>query len=196
VRRLPRSGDCAEFSHETNPPSASNLASHLYKCQGIPPEHTLDTAKARSRPSTELLTPAQVSLGAMFKLCAPVPKPPTALTPSTFRSTLIQGVIRDNYPLTFGEGAGMKQVFSLLNSVVELPSHQTLRRDLDQLSDVLIARVQQLLMVFFCLTLLGYFDSNFLLLGSNISVCCFKRRLDQQELFVLTRRRCYHVHRC
>lgn len=134
---------------EPKPPSASNLATHLRECGAIPPELTFDPAKGpghlASPPKT--LTPAQASLAAVVKDQNPIPKPPTALTPSRFRSTLIQGVVFDNYPLTFGEGAGMRQVFHLLNPTVELPSHQTMRHDLDQLFNVLFSRVQHVFMV-------------------------------------------------
>lgn len=151
MRRLPRSDGCQEFLLEPKPVSASNLATHLRECQGILREQTLGPTRARSNRPFEVLTPSQASLAAIFKSRNTIPKPtPTAITPSRFRSSLIQGVVRDNYPLTFGEGAGMQQVFYLLNPTVELPSHQTLRHDLDQLYDVLFSRVQHVLMVCSC----------------------------------------------
>jgi hypothetical protein len=135
--------------HEPSPPSASNLVSHLRKCQKMPPELKIDALKARScQPAVDALTPAQESIGLMFRSSAQAPKvPPTVLSPSLFRSTLIQGVIRDNYPLTFGEGLGMRQVFTFLNSSLKLPSHQAMRHDLYKLYDILFQRVQRLLKV-------------------------------------------------
>ncbi|CCO37231.1 hypothetical protein BN14_11386 [Rhizoctonia solani AG-1 IB] len=70
---------------------------------------------------------------------------PAIVTPSVFRSTLIQGVVRDNYPLTFGEGEGMRQVFGLVSPELRLPVHSTMRKDLAKLHKVLSKRVQQVL---------------------------------------------------
>ncbi|EUC62498.1 hypothetical protein RSOL_422410, partial [Rhizoctonia solani AG-3 Rhs1AP] len=124
--------------------SATNLAGHLKACKKLPAQYQFKGLQSHSNRHTEVFTPAQESLGKMFKSTQPTPGP-VGVTPSIFRSTLIQGVVRDNYPLTFGEGKGMKQVFALVSPEVSLPVHSTMRKDLGRLHKVLSMRVQQIL---------------------------------------------------
>lgn len=93
-------------------------------------------------------SPTNQGLGSIFASLTPIPRPPpTRLSQTVFRATLIQGVVRDSFPLTFGEGEGMKQVFSLVNPLAKLPSHQTMRRDLDKLYGILSDRVTHVMKV-------------------------------------------------
>ncbi|KAG9127250.1 hypothetical protein FRC07_015156 [Ceratobasidium sp. 392] len=70
---------------------------------------------------------------------------PIILRKTRFRSKLIQGVVHDNYPLTFGEGPGMIEVFRLANPEIKPPSHQTMRRDLRELYLVLSKRAPRVI---------------------------------------------------
>ncbi len=119
----------------------------------MPVHEKWDAVEARMNDNKPPTAPdRQSTLSAMFA-------PPTdtthaqaqskqiALRTSTFRSRLIQGVIRDNYPLTFGEGPGMISVFDLVNPHITLPSHQTMRRDLDDLFDILSKRLRKVMKV-------------------------------------------------
>ncbi|CUA72929.1 Zinc finger BED domain-containing protein 4 [Homo sapiens] [Rhizoctonia solani] len=124
--------------------SASNLAGHLKLCKNLPAQYKLEAFRSHTNRRTETLTPAQESLGKMFQSNKPRMTPAT-ITPSVFRSTLIQGIVRDNYPLTFGEGEGMRQVFGLVSPELSLPVHSTMRKDLAKLYKVLSARVRQVL---------------------------------------------------
>ncbi|KAB5590011.1 AC9 transposase [Ceratobasidium theobromae] len=54
---------------------------------------------------------------------------------------LIQGVVLDGLPLTFGEDEGMKQLFKSLDPQLTLPSQKTMRRDLNKLYSALSERV-------------------------------------------------------
>ncbi|KAF8749957.1 protein dimerization [Rhizoctonia solani] len=107
--------------------SATNLAGHLKSCEKLPNTVQIDA-----------------SLGEMFKSANPRPGP-IVITPLAFRSVLIQGVVRDNYPLTFGEGRGMQQVFAMVSPNLDLPVHSTMRKDLNKLYKVLSRRVRQVL---------------------------------------------------
>lgn len=143
-RRVHRTPGCTILAHEPKSIPASNLASHLRKCPKIPQAENWEATQARNQQKnapTTFVTPMH-SLGAHFASQDPNPAPPPTILSSTlFRSTLIQGITRDSFSLTFGEGEGMKQVFLLVNSLVKLPSHQTLRRDLDKLYAILLGRV-------------------------------------------------------
>lgn len=145
------------FDQGPKPPGTSSLLNHLnFTCREIPPGQKWEAAVARSTTQAPKLNPSQQSLGAMFQTSTPVPKPPpTAISKSIFCSALIQGVIQDNFPLTFGEGEGMKLVFLLVNPTLSLPSHQTMRLDLDKLYVILLIRVKTLMMV--CLSKLHLF---------------------------------------
>jgi hypothetical protein len=126
--------------------SATNLAGHLKSCKNLPTQYKLEALQNHPNQHTPTLTPAQESLGKMFQSNKPTAGP-AIVTPSVFRSTLIQGVVRDNYPLTFGEGEGMRQVFGLVSPELRLPVHSTMRKDLAKLHKVLSKRVQQVLNV-------------------------------------------------
>ncbi|EUC60715.1 Zf(Bed)-4 protein, putative [Rhizoctonia solani AG-3 Rhs1AP] len=148
IRRFRRTDGCSEFSNERQHISATNLVAHLNKCTRLPVEQKLKAVKARlNHPSEpETLTPAQASVASVFRSSPrALVQQPVAISNSLFRSTLIQGVVRDNYPLTFGEGRGMQQVFALTSPHFKLPSHQTMRTDLDKLYDILKGRVLHLL---------------------------------------------------
>ncbi|QRV87055.1 Zinc finger, BED-type predicted [Ceratobasidium sp. AG-Ba] len=120
IRTFSRPEGSYEFSLENASISASNLSTHLHECPNAPDTIKKSTLSTRSRKRSNITA----------TLAGPSP-----LSKSKFRSVLIQGVVQDNYPLTFGEGAGMRQVFALLG--IELPSHQTLREDLRSLHVVL-----------------------------------------------------------
>ncbi|CUA67966.1 Putative AC9 transposase [Zea mays] [Rhizoctonia solani] len=146
IRRVPRTPGLTIFGHERKVPS-SNLSSHLHKCPNLPSSQTLEAFLIRRNHHREpVIQPhkeAEQSLGAMFTPDHPIPPPPPdVLTATVFRSTLIQGVVYDSYPLTFGEGQGMRQVFRLTNPLVTLPSHQTMARDLGKLYFILSHRFQ------------------------------------------------------
>lgn len=147
VRRVARTRDCKFIQHEPITITSTNLASHLRSCKKIPEAYGWKATLARIAGEKEAIPPAQntpaaQSLGAIFASETPIPQPPTTILPPTlFRSTLIQGVVRDTFPLTFGEGEGMKQVFLLVNPLVKLPSHQTMQRDLYALFEILSHRV-------------------------------------------------------
>ncbi|CAE6470767.1 unnamed protein product [Rhizoctonia solani] len=146
IRRFPRTENCSEFSNEPRKISATNLAAHLNKCTRLPADRKLKSVKARlNQPSSsEVLTAAESSVASVFRSSAPAPAP-LAISNTLFRSTLIQSVIRDNHPLTFGEGLGMQQVFALVSPDIKLPSYQTMRADLDKLYEVLKGRISYLL---------------------------------------------------
>ncbi|KAG8678372.1 hypothetical protein FRC08_017830 [Ceratobasidium sp. 394] len=118
-RRVPRTPGCDIVKHEPKPIVSTNLASHLRKqCKKIPQAEGWEATQARNQQTNTLLAPrtAEQSLGAIFASETPyLPPPPTILSPTIFRSYLIQGVVRDTFPLTFGEGEGMVQVFKLVN---------------------------------------------------------------------------------
>ncbi|QRV97935.1 Zinc finger, BED-type predicted [Ceratobasidium sp. AG-Ba] len=147
IRTVNRSEGCEDFVLEQGCFSASNLAYHLRDCANAPDEVKKDPLSKRPCKATEVLTSAQESISEMFRpvtASTPANSGPSSLSKSRFRSALIQGVVRDNYPLTFGEGAGMRQVFRLLG--IELPSHQTLREDLHKLYRIIYdTRVTRLL---------------------------------------------------
>ncbi|CCO32612.1 hypothetical protein BN14_06675 [Rhizoctonia solani AG-1 IB] len=124
VHHFPRT--CDNVSMEKI--SATNLAGHLNTCKKLPAQYKTPVAKAQLSQYFDILTSAQQSLGEIFRSNKPISRP-VALTPSVFRSTLIQGVVRDNHTLTFGEGK----------------VHSTMRKDLSKLYEVLSARVQQVL---------------------------------------------------
>ncbi|KAG9080198.1 hypothetical protein FS749_008088 [Ceratobasidium sp. UAMH 11750] len=149
IRRVPRTPGCETIEHEPRPVPASNLASHLRnQCKKIPQAESWEAATARNQQFDASTTPddALHSLGARFASETPIPPPPpTALSNRVFWSTLIQGVVRDNFAMTFGEGEGMKQVFRLVNPLVVLPSHQTMHRYLDGLYGVLSNRLAQVM---------------------------------------------------
>ncbi|CEL59196.1 similar to zinc finger protein [Rhizoctonia solani AG-1 IB] len=140
VHHFPRT--CDNVSMEKI--SATNLAGHLNTCKKLPAQYKTPVAKAQLSQYFDILTSAQQSLGEIFRSNKPISRP-VALTPSVFRSTLIQGVVRDNHTLTFGEGKGMRQVFTLVAPELRLPVHSTMRKDLSKLYEVLSARVQQVL---------------------------------------------------
>ncbi|CCO33891.1 hypothetical protein BN14_07978 [Rhizoctonia solani AG-1 IB] len=146
IQRFQRTDNCLEFSRESRNVSATNLVAHLNKCKQLPAEHKLKAVKSWLNQPSETLTPAQASVALLFKLSSPGSVPlPLAVSNTVFRSALIQGVIRDNYPLTFGEGCGMQQVFALTSPHIKLPLHQTMHTDLDKLYEVLKVQVLYLL---------------------------------------------------
>lgn len=75
------------------------------------------------------------------------PSPPAILSKTTFRFALIQGVVLDGLPLTFGEDEGMKQLFKSLDPQLTLPSQKTMRRDLNKLYSALSERVALIIKV-------------------------------------------------
>ncbi|CAE6447930.1 unnamed protein product [Rhizoctonia solani] len=144
-RRVPRTPGMTVFDKKL-PILSSNLTSHLNKpCPGLPPSESyeayMERVKQAEKPEVQIQEAGQQSLGAMFAAEDPAPlPPPNSLSKTVFRSTLIQGVVRDTFALTFGEGEGMKIVFALVNPLVKLPSHQTMARDLLKLYAVLSDR--------------------------------------------------------
>ncbi|KAG8786211.1 hypothetical protein FRC12_016802 [Ceratobasidium sp. 428] len=131
VRRLPRTAGCEIIEQEPLRISSGNLSKHLrLQCKKIPQAEGWEAAQACTQQSTTIpaSNAASLSLGVMFASETPVPPPPpTALSKSIFRSTLIRGMVQDTLPLTFGEGEGMKMVFQLVNPLVSLPTHHTSR---------------------------------------------------------------------
>ncbi|KAG8729132.1 hypothetical protein FRC10_004269, partial [Ceratobasidium sp. 414] len=123
---------------ETTCFQASNFMSHLRVCKNMPPSEKWEAPSVCAADNAPPMggTNNSSNLGAMFATsenASAQEHNPAALHKTCFRSTLIQGVIHDNYLLTFREGPGMISVFHLVNLEVKLPSHQTMRRDLDKL---------------------------------------------------------------
>ena len=153
--------------------SATNLAAHLNSCKNLPTQYKLTAIRnhLNRQKGTEVLTPAQASLSKMFESAKPTPTPVT-VTPSVFRLVLVQGVVQDNYPLTFGEGRGMRQVFALVSPGINLPVHSTMHKDLNKLYEVLSACVWQVLTVsLFLILSQSHIDRD---AGTRLSVCSHK----------------------
>lgn len=64
------------------------------------------------------------------------------LSGKEFHQALLKGIVQDNLAMTFGEGKGMVGFFHLVLPDARLPSHQTLRRDLDMTFEQLGKKVQ------------------------------------------------------
>ncbi|CAE6424538.1 unnamed protein product, partial [Rhizoctonia solani] len=150
ARRVPWTEGCQFIQHERLPIPSPNLTSHLYKCRNIPTACNWEAWTARKQAgATGIPHPNQLatqSLGALFEAIVPIPPPSPGILPDTlFRSALVQGVVHDTLPLTFGEGEVMRYVFKLVNPLVDLPSHQTMRRDLSELFKILSGRVSHVI---------------------------------------------------
>jgi hypothetical protein len=74
--------------------------------------------------------------------------PEKQVTKKGFREHLVKGVIEDDLPYSFGEKAGMQKLFTyVLPCGFGLPSHQTIRRDMDLLYDELSHKINSLIQV-------------------------------------------------
>lgn len=71
-----------------------------------------------------------------------VENPAKEFSKREFRQRLSKAIIRDDESFTFCEGAGMQDLFEyILPPNVRLPSHQTVRRDLDKLYEAISLKV-------------------------------------------------------
>ncbi|KAG8707835.1 hypothetical protein FRC09_001583 [Ceratobasidium sp. 395] len=146
-RCINRTKGCLKFVDETSKFQSSNFTSHIRDCKSIPPEQK-QAATSEPPASDTRIRDVPTGLGALFATPDAITAPETkslAYHKSRFRSRLIQTVIHDNYPLTFGEGLGMISLFNLVNPDIELPSHQTMRRDLDKLYGALSKRAYEVM---------------------------------------------------
>lgn len=74
--------------------------------------------------------------------------PAKTVTKRGVREKWVMGIIEDDLPYSLGEKAGMKKFHSyVLPKGLSIPSHQTVRRDLDVLYEKLDERVNKELQV-------------------------------------------------
>ncbi|KAG9126682.1 hypothetical protein FRC07_002411 [Ceratobasidium sp. 392] len=147
-RRIARTKGCCNISEETNPFTASNFTAHLRECKTIPADDSWAAfAVRKENKAPRSIVDDSTNLGAMFAASEPTNvqeyRNPVIERKGKFRSNLIQGVIHDNYPLTFGEGQGMIGLFGFVSPDLTLPVHLTMRRDLDKLHGLLSWRVKK-----------------------------------------------------
>ena len=83
--------------------------------------------------------------------------PAKSVTKRGFREKWVMGIIEDDSPYSLGEKSGMKKVLDyILPKGLTVPSHQTVRRDLDVLYDKLDSKVNTELQVCIPVALLQY----------------------------------------
>jgi hypothetical protein len=74
--------------------------------------------------------------------------PAKQLTRKAWRESLVKGIVEDDLPYSLVEKRGMRQMFTLiLPTGYPLPSHQTVRRDIDRLYEGMNKKVNATLQV-------------------------------------------------
>jgi len=73
-----------------------------------------------------------------------VEHPEKQVTRKGFRECLVKGIVEDDLPYSLGEKSGMQKLLAyLLPRGFTIPSHQTVRRDLDTLYEKLEAKINE-----------------------------------------------------
>jgi hypothetical protein len=76
--------------------------------------------------------------------------PPKAVTQKGFCEHLVMGLVEDDFPYSLGEKQGMQKLFAyLVPRGITIPSHQTVRHDIDLLHADLNAKLDKRLQVSF-----------------------------------------------
>jgi hypothetical protein len=74
--------------------------------------------------------------------------PPKTVTQKGFREHLVMGLVEDDLPYSLGEKQGMRKLFAyLVPRGITVPSHQTVRRDINLLHADLNAKLNERLQV-------------------------------------------------
>lgn len=79
-----------------------------------------------------------------------IANPAKTFSKAGFRERLVKAIVLDDHPFTFAEGKGTKELLEYTVPIrTELPSHQTVRRDVDKLYDALSEELSELIKVSF-----------------------------------------------
>ncbi len=134
-------------------PDGSNFIKHMMDCKKRPPKHDFfpewtpeNTTKSEDTDGESSLQNQRKNLKT-FTMRG-LENPAKEFSRRVFRELLSKGIIRDDQPFSFCEGKGIREVFEyLLPPSVQLPSRQTVRRDLDKLHQTLSAKVTAIMKV-------------------------------------------------
>lgn len=165
VRRSPRTEGCKTYAEEKLPrPPSSNFISHLDGkkniCKNLPERASFsiwaqEQGGELPRSTTGMTaagdlvtgTPAQREMMHGFTQGG-FEHPAQKVTKKGWREHFVKAIIRDDLAFRLGEGAGMMDLLTyILPRGYSIPSHQTVRRDLDLLYCQLDTKVDDMIEV-------------------------------------------------
>jgi len=154
-RTTPRTAGCKRYKDESKKtPASSNFISHSLVCSTIPKIQTWAAYEARKGEDAEDDQVGATSvLGAQRNFMQDFglhgcDNPEKQVTRKGFREFMVKGIVEDDLPYSLGEKGGMSKLFEyILPHGFAIPSHQTVRRDLDILYEKLNDKINQQLKV-------------------------------------------------
>jgi hypothetical protein len=138
IRRSSRTDGCKNYADETiSRPVSTNFTSHTNLCKGRPASEDFGAEKKGGQVVLNVDEPAS-GIAGQRKLILDftqkgIQNPQQLYTKTLFRERFVKAVIRDDLPFRFGEGKGIIDLFKIFPEKPDLPSHQTVRRNLDML---------------------------------------------------------------
>ena len=186
-RTSPCTPSCKNYENEIlkRPPS-SNFISHSESCRSILLGKTWEAYQNPDGALGEVATVAQgsglVAQRSMMEdfSARGLANPAKTVTQKGFREHLVMGLVEDDLPYSLGEKQGMRKLFAyLVPQGVVVPSHQTVRRDIDLLHVDLNTKLNERLQVSFVVHAGASYSRR--TAEKQIKNCHCKRSLDKQE---------------
>lgn len=136
MRTSPRSTSSTSYKDETIAFGSSNFISHFDKCKRLPEDQTYlvwlarTTGAAPANPGSSSQLQQQRSLLRGFTDRG-YANPAREVTQKTLREHWVMAVIQDDMAFSQAEREGLKRFLTFSIPQMVIPSHQTIRRDLD-----------------------------------------------------------------